>query len=551
MGVLKEAILGENNQDKKVLEYLKTYKVENMELDKFLSKIIDEWEASEEYKEMLIGKRYYQNKNDILEKKRYRPNRAGSKVEDEKLNNSKESHSYLRKLVKQKSNYIFSKPFNIDSDNKKYADKVMTDYFDKKFKRALKRIGEDAIQTGIAWIQVYYDEEGTLSFKRIPAEQVIPMWRDIDHTELDGVIRIIPERIYQDEKVIDIREVEFYIGPYVYRYIIKDNKWEKAKEDNNSNQHFVISIPEVELGEPNEEGIQEEKEKVDENGELVYKDIVVSWDRIPFVPFKYNSDEIPLIRFVKSLIDDYDKITSITSDIIIDVPNSIKVVRNYDGQDLGELAENIYTYRMVKVSDDGNITSLDTDLDITPTVSQLDRIRKDIYDMGQGVDTQNEETGDKSGVALKFLYSDLDLDCNGMITEFKYGLEQLLFFIDVDLEIKGEGDYFDEEVEFVFNTDGIINEKEVIENIKNSMDLLPEELLIRQHPYVDDPIKVMEDLKKEEEEAQKKTEEIFNQQFNTNTQEEHNHEGHSHDKAPNKANKELKEEEATNISKKE
>lgn len=548
MGVLKEAILGENNQDKKVLEYLKTYKVENMELDKFLSKIIDEWEASEEYKEMLIGKRYYQNKNDILEKKRYRPNRAGVKVEDEKLNNSKESHSYLRKLVKQKSNYIFSKPFNIDSDNKEYADKVMTDYFDKKFKRALKRIGEDAIQTGIAWIQVYYDEEGTLSFKRIPAEQVIPMWRDIDHTELDGVIRIIPERIYQDEKVIDIREVEFYIGPYVYRYIIKENKWEKAKEDNNSNQHFVISIPEVELGEPNEEGIREEKEKVDENGELVYKDIVVSWDRIPFVPFKYNSDEIPLIRFVKSLIDDYDKITSTTSDIIIDVPNSIKVVRNYDGQDLGELAENIYTYRMVKVSDDGNITSLDTDLDITPTVSQLDRIRKDIYDMGQGVDTQNEETGDKSGVALKFLYSDLDLDCNGMITEFKYGLEQLLFFIDVDLEIKGKGDYFDEEVEFVFNTDGIINEKEVIENIKNSMDLLPEELLIRQHPYVDDPIKVMEDLKKEEEEAQKKTEEIFNQGFNNKP---HTHDNHNHDKDPNKANKELKEEEVTNISKKE
>lgn len=508
----------ENKIDESVFSYLKSYRVNNITLDKFLDRIIKEWENSDEYQEIVISKKYYQNKNDILDKKRYKPGKR--KEIDKRLNNAKETHNFLRKLVKQKSNYIFSIPFSVNSDNDTYTELLTSNYFTKKFKKTLKVVAEDSITSGISWLQPYYNENGELNFKRIPSEQCIPLWRDIDHTILDGMIRIIPIKIYEDEKTIEIKEVELYVGPNIFVYKVENGVWGEKEQT----KHFAISVPKVIKTEPNEEGEVEEIIQKNEEGKEIYEDIPLSWDRIPFIAFRYNSDEIPLLRFVKSLIDSYDRISSVTTDVIVDIPDNIKVIRNYDGTDLGELAENIYTYRMVKVSGDGSIESLDTNLDITPIDSQLNRLRKDIYDMGQGVDVSNDSAGDKSGVALKYIYSGLDLDCNGLISEFNDSLEELLFYIDTDLDLKGYGDYYDLDVDFTFKKSGIINEKEVIENIKNSEGLLPDEYLIKEHPFVDDADRVMKILEEEKQEQEDKAEEIYQNYINKSQNNDNNEE---------------------------
>lgn len=489
-------------------EYLKSYHIENMEIPKFLDILLKEWEESEQYKDMITGKMYFQNKNDIKDKKRYKITKTGGRIEDKRLNNSKESHSFMRKLTKQKSQYILGKPYTIETENDNYTE-LLEFYFGKQFKKMLKNIVEESVQCGIAWLQVYYDGEGNLNFKRIPSEQLLPIWRDIDHTILDAMVRNYTEKRYVDGEIKKIKRMEFYIGPKVLKYSQEDTGEWKEDEDSGK-EHFSLTIPSVTVSESGEEIIQKT-----EDGQIMYEEVPLSWERVPFVSFKYNSDEMSLIRSIKSLIDDYDKISSMATDTIIDIPDSIKIVRNYDGQDLGELAENIYNYRMVKVSEDGDLTTLENKFDIGPVSQHLDRLRGDIYDQGQGVDTQNENTGDKSGVTLKFLYSDLDLDCQGLITEFKVGLEELKFFVDVDLQFRGEGDYFGVDADFIFNTDGIINEKEVIESIKNSADLLPEEYLIRQHPYVDDYTKVLEIIEDEKRKNQEMAEKMFGNFGNT------------------------------------
>ena len=104
-----------------------------------------------------------------------------------------------------------------------------------------------------------------------------------------------------------------------------------------------------------------------------------------------------------------------------------------------------------------------------------------------------------SGVALKFMYSSLDLKCNLMETEFSRGFELLLYFVDLYLQISGHGDYEKIDVELVFNRDMAINEAEQIQNCSNSQGIISDETLIAHHPFVSDVEEELEALKRQKE----------------------------------------------------
>ena len=153
----------------------------------FLFANITEWQNSDARKLMLTAQDYYGNDNDIKDRQRYYIDRKGNKREATNLSNSKLAHPFMRKLTKQKVNYLLSKELSIQCDDELFSDAIGK-YINKKFLRMLKRVGKDAIINGIAWVQVYYDKDGVLSYKRIPSEEIIPFWADADHTMLEGVI---------------------------------------------------------------------------------------------------------------------------------------------------------------------------------------------------------------------------------------------------------------------------------------------------------------------------------------------------------------------------
>lgn len=53
---------------------------------------------------------------------------------------------------------------------------------------------------------------------------------------------------------------------------------------------------------------------------------------IPFIYFKYNGDELPLIHFLKALLDCYDELTSKMGDTIYEAPDGVNVVKNYQSE---------------------------------------------------------------------------------------------------------------------------------------------------------------------------------------------------------------------------
>ena len=218
--------------------------------------------------------------------------------------------------------------------------------------------------------------------------------------------------------------------------------------------------------------------KIDEEGNELYNEIAATWEKVPFIGFKYNADEISLLKWIKPLIDDYDLNTSDTSNNLQDIPNSIKVVKNYDGTDKGEFTQNLATFRTAFVSGDGDMKTIETNMDVAAIDSHLNRLRKDIYEAGNGVDTQEISMGNASGVALKFRYADLDTDTDDLAAEFTASLEEVLWFIKIDMLNKGAGDYLDLKVDIIFNTDMIINESETITDVGNSVGIISEETII-------------------------------------------------------------------------
>lgn len=456
----------------------------------FITTIISEFEGSPTRAYMDVAWKYYKNENDILTKKRYVIGRDQENnavlMESKVLSNNKLTHNFLKKLTRQKIGYMLGKPFSLTANKQddvraEQMFEYVKEYFGKDFFKLIKNVGRDSIVKGLGWIHVYYNEEGKLKFMRCAPEEIIPLWADSDHTYLDAVVRQYHVEHYNAGEKKIIKYVDYYTTEGVYHYKFNENgKLVPDDEKGALSPNFYLK-------------------RVDEFGQE--QDLGVHWARIPFIPFKYDSDEQSLLVRIKSLIDDYDKKTSGISDNVDDFPNSVIVVKNYDGASKEEFVHNKNQYRTIFVQGDGDANALENKLNIIEVDKHLQRLREDIYEFGQGVNTADKDIRDTSGVALRFLYADLDMDCIDWGSECEWAIMSLVWFIQQDLIVRGKGDFTDVYYSVLFNTDVIINESETIQNCFTSVGIISGETIADNHPWVMNADKEMKDLLDEQEDV--------------------------------------------------
>ena len=116
------------------------------------------------------------------------------------------------------------------------------------------------------------------------------------------------------------------------------------------------------------------------------------------------------------------------------------IMKNYDGESKEQFIHNKNQYRTIFVQGDGDARSMDTPLNIEEVDKHIQRLREDIYEFGQGVNTADKDIRDTSGVALRFLYADLDMDCIDWGSEVEWSIMLLVWFIQQDLIARGLGD---------------------------------------------------------------------------------------------------------------
>ncbi len=445
--------------------------------EQYIVNEINHFKVSQRRKEMLDGEKYYAGRHDILFRKRTVIDENGELAAVENLPNNRIVDNQYKKMVDQKTNYLLGQPLTVQSDNDAYA-RALKQVFNKKFQRTLKTVGEDALNCGLGWLFVFYNDNGELAFKRLKPFEIIPGWRDSEHTQLDYVIRVYEVIAYENRTERVIEKVEVYDDKGIHYFELGSGGSLMPCEPFFQN-YFTVTENGVETG--------------------------YNWTRIPLIPFKYNSKEIPLIKMVKTLQDGLNLIESNFQNVMEeDVRNTILVLVNYDGENLAEFRKNLAQYGAVKLStidgSPGDLKTLRVEVNSENYKSILEIFKKAIIENAMGYDAKDDRlTGNPNQMNILSMYSDIDLDANTMETEFQASFDELLWFVDAHFANTGAGDFDGEEADIIFNRDILISESEVIDNCQKSAGLLSDETIIAMHPWVDDAQAELERVKKQKE----------------------------------------------------
>ena len=426
---------------------------------KYLELVFGEWLKSPVREEQLLAEKYYDGDHDILRREKKVIGADGNLITINNVANNKLVDNQYRKLVDQKTNYVLGKPITIATEDDKYLEEL-NKIFTKRVHRQFRTLARYAVDGAIAWLYPYYTKDGALEFDVFAAYEICPLWQDKAHTKLAGALRYYQEEVFDNEKgntkLVD--HVTLYTTDGIDHYLYHGGQL-TAAENAHSPYMFV--------------------------GDKGY-----NWNRLPIIPFKYNDREIPLIRAVKSLQDSLNQVLSDFQNNMEEDPRStILVLKNYDGTNISEFRQNLATYGVIKVTTvdgvQGGVETLNVEVNAANYQAILMQLKRAIVENGRGFDAKEERMdGDPNQMNIESMYTDIDLDVNGMETEFQAGFEELKWFIDQYLINKKAGNFTESSVEFIFNRDIFINEDAKIDNCVKSVGVISNQTILSRHPWV-------------------------------------------------------------------
>lgn len=457
----------------------------------FLEREIAKWKSSSRRTMQMKGFLYYGGEHDILKRKRTMIGEDGKLQAVENLPNNLVIDNQYAKMVSQKANYLLGQPFTIECRDEKYAG-LLKKIFNKRFMKTLKNSCKAAYNGGIAWLYPYYTEAGELAFRLFPAYEILPFWKDSEHTLLDFAVRLYLVAGYDGKVPVVIEKVEVYDLGGIHRFILDRGTLIPNLTDEGEPDCFYVTVTD---SAGNTRGF--------------------NWSRVPLIPLRCNEDGTPLLKRVKSLQDGINAMLSdFENNMQEDARNTILVLKNYDGTNLGEFRKNLATYGAVKIRYDesakGGVETLEITVNAENYKAILEIFKKALTENAMGYDAKDDRlSGNPNQMNIQSMYSDIDLDANDAETEYQSAFEEILWFVNAHLANTGQGSYEGEEVTIIFNRDMLMNEAEIIDSCQKSIGILSDETIIGQHPWVDDPAVEMERLERQRQKEQEELEKQY------------------------------------------
>lgn len=422
------------------------------------------WLMSPERERMLVGQAYFEGRQDILQSARRVIGAAGQPVPVRNLPDNRLVNNQYGKLVNQKADYVLSQPITWEVASESF-DAALKRIFDRRFMRQLKRLGKDCYNHGIAWLYPYINGEGKMAFRRFAGYEILPLWRDAEHTELEAALRFFMVENWEKGVMRPEYRVEVFDLNGVSEF-----RWE---------QEQLV---------PTSAGARAYMRHLLPDGSV--ED--VNWTKIPLVPFKLNERELPLIVRVKGLQDALNQMMSQFENALQeDAHNTILVIKNYDGTDLEEFRHNLSVYGAVKVNTvdgaEGGIDTLSVKVEPENFKAIIELLKAAIIENGMGFDAKMQNGYRAANeLNIKSMYSDITLDANDLENEWQAAFEDLLWFVKRFLLNTGQGDFLNCDMRLIFNRDIMVDESEVIANCVKSRGILSDEAIVAQHPWVND-----------------------------------------------------------------
>lgn len=394
----------------------------------------------------LTAKAYYRNRNDV-KRGISLGEKTGLGKNPLRFADNRISHNWHNLLVNQKASYLFSYTPIFDLGNQE-DNQLLQEILGDRFGKMVKDLCVEASNCGVGWLFLWMDDQDQMHLHVMESEQIIPIWsRDLDST-LDYVVRW-----YEDEDED---------GEPMTRYEL----WDKEKVEFFEKRGRQGIEPSVLLGEK-EEGYYH------------------GFGRVPFFPFYNNGEKQGDLPMYKDLIDQYDKVVSGYANDLEDIQETIFVIRNYGGEDLGVFLKELKKYKAVKIDGDGNdggIETMQIQIPVEARKEFLQMLKNQIFISGHGIYPDHENLSATSGVALKYMYSLLEIKAGLMEMEFRTGFNELIRCIWKTLGREELG-----VIRQTYIRNAIQNDTEQTDIGVKSQGIISQETLLKNHPWVEDP----------------------------------------------------------------
>lgn len=424
-----------------------------------------------------IAMRYYLGNNDIMHRK------PKDKC-DEPLRNADNriAFNFHGLLVDQKASYLFTAPPIFDTKDDTLNEIVAATLGDGYAKKC-KDLCVDASNAGVGWLHYWIDDKKGFSYAVVPSAQIYPVYSLRLEKELEAVLRTY--------RMVDGSGMEWQIYE-----LWNDTECQAYRQRADIFQPYDIFT------------------YVDFNGLAQPSNTFRhNLGAVPFIPFPNNNVYTSDLDKIKGLVDSYDKTYSGFVDDLEDIQQVIFILTNYGGADLKQFLSDLKYYKAIQtesngVDDRSGVSTLTIEIPVEARDKLLDITRKAIFDMGQGIDPQQQGFDNTSGEAMKFLYSLLELKAGLMETEFRQGFGELVRAISRHYSGKEP-----EQIIQTWTRTSIRNDAELVDMCSKSVGVISNKTILKNHPFVENAEDEEKELAAEKEQAAKAAD-IYRKAFN-------------------------------------
>ncbi|MGX6988564.1 phage portal protein [Leuconostoc fallax] len=428
------------------------------------------------------SQRYYDNQNDITNRNNGE-SKLNSKGKDDPLRpaDNRVSNNFHQPIVDQKAAYLATVAPQIDVGNGQDINDKIRDTLGDGFANTLFDLVVDASNAGLVWLHYWIDRDtNTFRFGIIPPGECTPVYDNYLEKNVIGMLRTYKKLDGDTGKNVYIHEYWNDTEVQMYQSQPYGESGSRVFQEYQGINIIDISTQET-VGTSNT--------RQHEFGE------------VPFIAFRNNKRERRDLDKYKGLIDVYDKVYNGFVNDVDDVQQVILVLNNYSGTDLGEFKKQLVEDKAIKVetfagSEKAGVDTLTIDIPVEAREKLLTNTRDAIYYNAQAVNPNKIELGNNTGVAIKMLYSQLELKASVVEKQFRIGISQLIRAIMRYLNVS---DYNTRKITQTWTRTSITNNVEQATVLQQLADVSSLDTIAKNNPLVDDWQDEVKRLKQERE----------------------------------------------------
>lgn len=385
------------------------------------------------------GQAYYEADHDIKHYRVFYYNADGELEEDKYRSNRQIPHPFFTELVDQATQYILSSEDAIIKSDLPELQTHLDAYFNdnEDFMAELSEVIDGCQAKGFDDMFAYKNAEGKTAFQWADSLGVAKVRAKDTDDGCEYVIYHYVDRIEKGHK--KIKRIQVWDKEQTWYYV----------QDGEGN----IEIDKSEPINPKPHTLYTENGK--------NKTYYEGFGFIPFFRLDNNKKQTSSLKPIKDLIDDYDIMACGLSNNLIDFDSPIHLVKGFEGDNLDELQFNVKAKKLIGVGEDGGFETQTVDIPYQARISKLELDEKNIYRFGMGLNTSGlKDTSATTNIAIKAMYSLLDLKCSKLIIRIKQFLRKLIKVV-IDEVNKEEGtDFQMKDVYFDFKPEIMSNAQE-------------------------------------------------------------------------------------------